>query len=117
MFSVSPMPVPICKYVDQNGLAAMLATKRSAGVTPEINLKNPLHTGNETHKWGIHPGCRQKCKTGVSVFKKTKKKLIFPDNSTKMSDQCALCNRVFHDHCTTQEWQQCQLCFGCTIQN
>ena len=33
----------MCKYVDQTGSAAMLATKRSAGVTPEVNLRNPLH--------------------------------------------------------------------------
>ena len=30
-----------------------LAITRSTSVTPEVNLKNPLHTGNE----GIHPGC------------------------------------------------------------
>ena len=35
------------KYVDQNGLAAMLVAKRSAGVATEVNLRNPLHAGNE----------------------------------------------------------------------
>ena len=30
----------------------MLATKRSAGVAPEVNLGNPLHAGDETCK---HP--------------------------------------------------------------
>ena len=51
----------------------MLATKRSAGVTPEVNLRNPLHAGEKTHKQGIHPGFEtqgrhhQKFKTGVSV--------------------------------------------------
>ena len=30
------------KYVDQKVLAAMLAIKRSAGVTPEINLRNSI---------------------------------------------------------------------------
>ena len=30
------------KYVDWNGLAAMLATKRSADVAPEVNLRFPL---------------------------------------------------------------------------
>ena len=29
-------------YHDQNGLAAMLADKRSAGVAPQVNLGNPL---------------------------------------------------------------------------
>ena len=28
----------ICKYVDENGSAAMLAAKRLAGVAPEVNL-------------------------------------------------------------------------------
>ena len=37
----------ICKYMDQKGLAAMLATKRSAGVTPEMNLRNPLRAGDD----------------------------------------------------------------------
>ena len=40
----------VCKYVDWNGFGAMLATKRSAGVTPEVNLRNPLHVGDEACK-------------------------------------------------------------------
>ena len=36
----------MCKYVDQ-----LLAIKRSAGVSPEVNLRYPLHTANEKHKW------------------------------------------------------------------
>ena len=43
-----------CKYVDQKGLAAMLATKRSAGHVPEVDLRNPLYAGNEACKQGIH---------------------------------------------------------------
>ena len=31
--------MPAHRYVEDNGLAAMLATKRSAGVTPEVNLR------------------------------------------------------------------------------
>ena len=56
-----------------NGLAVMLATKSSAGAAPEMDLKNPLHDGNKSHKWGIRPGlktqgrCHQKFKTGVAV--------------------------------------------------
>ena len=51
----------------------MPAVKRSADVTLEVNLKNPLHVGNKAHKQGIHPGFEtqgrhhQKSKTGVSV--------------------------------------------------
>ena len=29
----------VCKYVDQKGLAAILTSKQSAGVTPELNLR------------------------------------------------------------------------------
>ena len=31
------------KYLDENGLATMLVTKRSAGVAPEVNLRILLH--------------------------------------------------------------------------
>ena len=31
-------------------LQVSAGTKRSAGVAPEVNLRNPLHTGNETLK-------------------------------------------------------------------
>ena len=34
-------------YMDCNNFSAMLATKRSAGVTPEVNLRIPLHPGKE----------------------------------------------------------------------
>ena len=50
--------------------AAMLAIKRSAGVTPELNVRNPLHVGKEASKGGFHPGfeterrCHQKSKHG-----------------------------------------------------
>ena len=67
----------MCKYVDQNGSVALLPplplSKRSAGVTPEVNLSNPLHADNEACKQGIHPGfeaqgrCQNKSKIGVSV--------------------------------------------------
>ena len=47
----------------------MLAAKRSAGVAPEVNLRNPLHADNEAaHKWENHPSfetqgrCYQKFK-------------------------------------------------------
>ena len=46
---------------------------RPAGVAPQVNLRNPLHTGEKACKSGIHSGfeaqgrCHQKSKTGVSV--------------------------------------------------
>ena len=54
--------MPPCKYVGEIFLAAMLASKRSAGVTPEVNVKEyvarmPLpsmtkaaHSGFETQR-------------------------------------------------------------------
>ena len=50
----------------------MLAIKRSAGATPVVNLRKPLHVGKESHKQGIHPGFEtkgkhhQKSKSGIS---------------------------------------------------
>ena len=61
------------KYVQvcgSNDWAEILAGKRSAGVTPKVNLRNPLYMGNEVHKQRIHPGfetqgtCHPKSKTG-----------------------------------------------------
>ena len=40
----------VCRYVDQKGLAAMLTSIQSAGVIPEVNLRNPLCTGEEARK-------------------------------------------------------------------
>ena len=63
--------------------AAMLAPIRSSGVTPEVNLRNPLHAGDEECKGGVHPGFEtqgrrhQKFKTRVTVtiFLKRKKQI------------------------------------------
>ena len=46
------------KYVDENGLAAMLAAKRSVGVTPEVNLREhtscmPLQCVNKASHSGF----------------------------------------------------------------
>ena len=56
----------------------MFGAKRSAGITLEINLRNPFHAGEESYKQGIHSGfeiqgrCHQKSVTGVSmVIKRT----------------------------------------------
>ena len=39
----------VCKYVNQNGLAVMLTTKRSASVTPEVNLRRILLCASTKH--------------------------------------------------------------------
>ena len=38
------------------GSVAMFVVKKSAGVTPEVNLRNPVPTGKKAHKRMIHPG-------------------------------------------------------------
>ena len=49
----------------------MLASKRSAGVAPEVNLRNPSTQVIKVSKWGIYAGSeiqdrhQQKSKTGV----------------------------------------------------
>ena len=43
-------PILVCEYVDQNGLVSMLAIKRSAGVTPVVNIRNLLHADDEAYK-------------------------------------------------------------------
>ena len=58
-------PIPVHRYMEENGSAAMLATKRSAGVTPEVNFmeyvtcmsvlstNKAAHSGFET-QWRCH---------------------------------------------------------------
>ena len=33
------IPIPVCRYMDQKGSAAMLTSLQSTGVTPEVNLR------------------------------------------------------------------------------
>ena len=67
----------VCKYVYENGSAAMLAAKRSAGVAPEVNLREyvthtPLPNSIKAAHSGFETQSRhhQKYKTGVSVAPK-----------------------------------------------
>ena len=69
--------MPACRYVEENGLAAMLAANRSAGVTPEVNLREyvtrmpPPSANNVVHS-GFESLTRhhQKSKTEVLVAHK-----------------------------------------------
>ena len=93
--------MPAHRYVEENGSATMLTTKRSAGVTTEVNLKHhvtcmPLpsmstlqsHFGFETQR-----GHHQKSKTGVSVvpqkglmsLKNLNKNILVPRHSQTYS--------------------------------
>ena len=53
-----------------NSLAGMLAAKRSAGVAPEVNLRNPLHAGNEAGKQGNPPRLWNPGQTSPQLQKK-----------------------------------------------
>ena len=44
----------------------VLVSKRSAGVAPEVNVRNPSHAGEKAHKERIYPGFEpQKSKTKI----------------------------------------------------
>ena len=57
----------------QSSTAAMLAINKSAGVAPEVKLRNPLHADDKSCKQGILCGFEpqgrhhQKSKTGISA--------------------------------------------------
>ena len=51
---VQPMLVH-AQICESKSSVAMLAVKRSAGVTQEMNLRNQLHTDYQTCKRGIQP--------------------------------------------------------------
>ena len=78
------------KHIDQKGSAAMLNSARSAGVAPEVNLKNALYAGNKAFKWGVLLGFdtqglfQQKSKTQILVSVAHKKNLCPPKISKKL---------------------------------
>ena len=64
--------MPARRYVEENGLAAMVAAKWSAGVAPEVNLREHIiHTALPSVNKAAHFGFEiqrkhhQKSKTGV----------------------------------------------------
>ena len=65
--------MPACRYVEEICLAVMLDPKRSAGVTPEVNLRQCVtHTPPPSTNKAAHSGfeTQKRCyqsKTGVSV--------------------------------------------------
>ena len=85
--------MPARRYVEENGLAAMVAAKWSAGVVPEVNLREhktqtALPSVNKAAHFGfeIQRQHHQKCKTGIldptkrshvhHKFKKNKNKFM-----------------------------------------
>ena len=76
--------MPPCRYVEENGLTAMLTDKRPAGVAPEVtfmecvscmpppSMNKTAHSDFETKR-----ACHHKSKTGVSVVPKNVLQLFF----------------------------------------
>ena len=62
------------KYVDQNGLSAMLAIKKSRGVTPEVNVRNLLCTGDEANKQAMHHGFETHHRSSKQGYQRPRKK-------------------------------------------
>ena len=84
--------MPAQRFVAEISLAAMLATKRSAGIAPEMNLgehvtHTPLLSVNKTAYSGLETQRRhhQKSKTGVSVAPQ-KGTLCIPNFSLKKNN-------------------------------
>ena len=76
--------LPVGEVYNVKCWATMLAVKRSAGVAPEVNLRNPLHAGEETCTLALIPGAditrspKQGCQWPINrtdVLQKNKKKL------------------------------------------
>ena len=67
------LPALCCgKYVDKRGSAAKLVVKKSPGVAPEVNLRNPLHACKKARTWSTNKTC--------VLQKIVKKNGIFMDN-------------------------------------
>ena len=57
--------MPAHRYMEENGSAAMLAAKRSAGVAPEVNLRVCItHMPPSSVKKAAHSGFKRSSKQG-----------------------------------------------------
>ena len=59
------------KYMDQKASATMMPIKSLAGITPAVNLRNPLRTGDEVAKY---KGSILSLKPGVDVTRSPKER-------------------------------------------
>ena len=69
------MVVQARKYVDHKASTAMLAVKRSAGVAPEVNLRNPIHAGKKHTSKGTTQALKPRADVTRSGWCKDKGKL------------------------------------------
>ena len=72
--------------------------ERSAGVEPEVNLKNPLQAGDKTHKWGIRPDFEIQGRQ-ISPKVQTKTEVVMAPQNGLMSSEFFLKKqelRIFH---------------------
>ena len=70
-------------YVDENSSTATLAAKRSAGVAPEVNVKNSLGVDDKGCRQGNHPGFE----TYAKVTKIPKRVSVTPQKGLMSSKQ------------------------------
>ena len=72
----------------QRGSAVMLAVKRSAGFALEVNLWNPLHTGDEAHKQRT-----QACSLPIKILPRDMK---WSDNTGSVKNRVPPCRFPFY---------------------
>ena len=89
----------VCRYMDQKGLAVMLTSIQSAGVTPEVNLRNLLCAGKEACKrgnppWLWNPGQTSPKVQNRGISAPTKRTYVLQKLKTKQKKN--MCNRYLH---------------------
>ena len=106
--------MPAHGHMEENSSAAMLATKRSAGVTPEVNLREcvkcmpPPSRNNAAHSGFEIKRCNQWSKTGVSVAPPKVLQICLKKNNSVLCKYLAvllwvkLSSQSFYVPCKTQ---------------
>ena len=69
----------------------MLTSIQSAGVAPEVNLRNSLHAGDKVRKQGLHPGFE----TQVRLYQKSKTRVSVAPRKGLLSSQKFFLKKVY----------------------
>ena len=86
---------------DRNGSIAIMAAKRSAGIAPEANLRNPLRVGDEARKQGNLPWLRNPEQMSPEVQNRD---ISSPTKGLMSSKSIPLANEV---------WGKVMFCYTC----
>ena len=96
--------MPAHRYIEENGLATLLATKRSAGITQEVNLKEyvicmPQPSVNKAANSGFETQrrCHQKSKTGAPQKGLMPSKILFLKKLSNSKNKCELFPSMFQN--------------------